>query len=62
MQNCEWTPEEMAVLREILQHAATDLDIEIHRTDSPDFKDQLKHRRLVLDNVQVKLGLMATMA
>ena len=56
MENFELTREEMDVLREVFQHAINEVDIEIHRTDTPDFKDKLKHRRAVLDNILRKLA------
>jgi len=62
MQNFELTPEEMDVLRELVQHAANELDVEIHRTDRPAFKDQLKTRRSVVENLQAKLNSMPALA
>jgi hypothetical protein len=47
--------EEARVLKELLQHKLSDLDVEIHRTDSLEFKDQLRHRRDLLKNVAARL-------
>jgi hypothetical protein len=62
MRDCELTLEEANVLREVLNHAANELDIEIRRTDTPDFKEQLKRRRSVLEQIQVKVGSAPAMA
>lgn len=43
--------EEAQVLKELLVHKLTDLDVEIHRTDALDFKEQLRHRRLLLNKI-----------
>jgi uncharacterized protein YlxP (DUF503 family) len=42
---------ERAVLREVLEEAASDLATEISGTDSKDFRDDLKDRREVLQKV-----------
>ena len=55
MQNGELTYDESEVLREVLQHAVNELDIEIGRTDTHDFKEKLKQRRLILENLLSKL-------
>jgi hypothetical protein len=56
MQNFELTREEMEVLREVFEHAMNELDIEIGRTDTHDFKDKLKRRRVIMDQILVKLA------
>ncbi len=56
MQTFELAPEEMEVLREILHHELTQMEIEIFRTDSPDFKEMLKHRRDILEHLMAKLS------
>jgi hypothetical protein len=43
--------EEAQVLSELLQHKLTELDVEIHRTDHLQFKEQLRRRRLLLSNL-----------
>ena len=55
MQNAELTYAESEVLREVLQHAINELDIEIGRTDTHDFKEKLKQRRAILENLIAKL-------
>ncbi len=55
MQNFELTREEMEVLREVFEHAMNELDIEIGRTDTHDFKDKLKCRRVIMDQILAKL-------
>jgi hypothetical protein len=47
--------EEAQTLKELLQHKLTDLDVEIHRTDTMDFKNQLRHRRDLLKSVSDRL-------
>ena len=50
------SPAEQAVLREVLEEAASDLATEISGTDSKDFRDDLKDRREVLQKVIAALG------
>ena len=45
--NLPLTPEEAQVLRELLESAAGDIQPEIHHTRTPDYKDELRHRREV---------------
>lgn len=52
----EFTPEETQVLREILQHGLNEMDVEVIRTDTHDFKAMLKHRREVVDRILSKLA------
>ena len=56
MQTFELTAEEMEVLREILQHELTQMQFEVFRTDSSDFKAMLKHRRDILEHLMAKLS------
>lgn len=56
MQTFELTAEEMEVLREILQHELTQMEVEVFRTDSRDFKEMLKHRRDILEHLMAKLS------
>lgn len=51
MAELKLSDEEAQVLKELLVHKLTDLDVEIHRTDRLEFKEQLRHRRLVLNNI-----------
>ena len=62
MQNVELNREELDVLREVFEHAINELDIEIGRTDTHDFKEKLKRRRAVMDRILVKLTSAPAMA
>ncbi len=55
MQNVEFTAEELEVVREILQHRLSEIEVELFRTDTHDFKEMLKHRRGVLEQVLARL-------
>ncbi len=55
MMKLEIGAEEQEVLGQILQHALSDLDVEIHRTDKIEFKELLKHRRELLNEMLMKL-------
>ena len=55
MQCIEFTPEELDVLREVLQHKLEQADVEMFRTDTHDFKQMLKHRQEVMEHVLAKL-------
>ncbi|HWI58749.1 MAG TPA: hypothetical protein VNZ22_16105 [Bacillota bacterium] len=55
MQTFEFTPEEQEVMREVLQHSITEIDVEVFRTDTHDFKEMLKHRRDILEHLLAKL-------
>jgi hypothetical protein len=55
MQNMEFTSEEQEILAEVLHHLIQELDIEVGRTDTHDFKEKLKHRRLVLERILARL-------
>lgn len=56
MKTLEFTAEEIELLRDLLQHTVHDMDLEVCRTDTREFKERLKHRRDVLDHVLMKLG------
>ena len=62
MRNVELTREEMELLGEVFQHAMNELDIEIHRSDTPDFKAKLKHRRALLEQILGKLSAAPAVA
>ena len=55
MQNLEFTAEEVEVLRDILQHNLNEIDVEVFRTDTHDFKEMLKRRRATLEHLLAKL-------
>ncbi len=56
MQNLEFTPEEHEILEEVLRHQMQELEIEVARTATHDFKEKLKHRRQVLLALTAKLA------
>jgi hypothetical protein len=60
MQNLEFTAEEQEVLRDVLEHSIAEIDVEVFRTDTHDFKEMLKHRRKVLENITSKVSHAAT--
>jgi len=51
MHTLELSSEEAYVLRETLEAYLSDLRMEIADTDRMDFRDQLKHRRELLERV-----------
>jgi hypothetical protein len=55
MQKLEFSPEELDLLREILQHALSELDVEVFRTDTHAFKALLKGRRELMEHILAKL-------
>jgi septin family protein len=56
MQSIEFTTEEIEVLREVLRHKIDEADIEVFRTDMHDFKQMLKHRRDLLEEILSKIS------
>ena len=58
MQHLELTPEEVESLREVLTHKIEEMDLEMFRTDTHDFKQMLKHRSEVLEHLLAKLNLV----
>jgi hypothetical protein len=54
MQELHLTSDEAEVLRDVLVHAISEMDIEILHTDTHGFKEMLKRRRALLDQVLVK--------
>ncbi len=55
MQTIEFTLDEADVVREILEHGRRELDLELSRADSFDFKTMLRHRHELVDQVLEKL-------
>ncbi len=55
MQTIEFTAEELEVLREVLQHGLSEIDVEVFHTDTHEFKEVLKHRRDILERLLGKL-------
>jgi hypothetical protein len=56
MLNTELTVEETEVLREVLRQHLKEMEIEIDRTDTHDYKVMLRHRRDLLRSVLNKLA------
>ena len=51
MLTIDLSPAEQAVLRQVLEDAASELGTEISGTDAKDYRDDLKDRREVLQKV-----------
>lgn len=58
MNELHFSSEEIDVLRELLRHVITDMDVEVFRTDTRDFKDKLKHRRDILEHILNRIDSM----
>jgi hypothetical protein len=56
MQSIEFTTEEIELLREILRHKIDEVDVEMFRTDTHDFKQMLKHRRDLLAHLLARFS------
>jgi hypothetical protein len=56
MQTIELTAEEADTLRDVISHVIGDMNVEVFRTDTHDFKEMLKHRREILERVLVRLA------
>jgi hypothetical protein len=59
MNELQLSSEELDVLRDLLQHTIEEMDHEVYRTDTRDFKDKLKHRRETLEHIAGKLSIAA---
>ena len=57
MRNFEFTAEEVEILRELLRHGLDEINLEVFRTDTHNFKDMLKQRQHVMEQVLDKLSL-----
>ena len=55
MKALELTAEEQKLLQETLESSIRDLEMEVAHTDSHDFKETLKHRKALLDQLLEKL-------
>jgi hypothetical protein len=53
--NLELTSDELKVLEEALEHSVSDLAMELAHTDSHDFKEKLKERKVALDHLLDKV-------
>jgi hypothetical protein len=60
MQNFEFSTEEVEVLRDILQHNLSEIDVEVFRTDTHDFKEMLKHRRDIIQHILGRFTILTT--
>jgi hypothetical protein len=58
MQRLELSPEEQEILRDVLRQAVGEMEIEVLHTDSHGFKEMLKHRRNVLEQIIERLGAL----
>jgi hypothetical protein len=47
---------EAGILRTVLENCTADLDVEIHRTESRDFREALEEREKVLHKIVARLG------
>lgn len=57
VRNFEFTAEEVEILRELLRHGLDEINLEVFRTDTHNFKDMLKQRQRVMEQVLDKLSL-----
>lgn len=55
MHRLDLSSEEAYVLRDTLQSYLSDLRMEIADTDRRDFRDQLKHRKTILERIAAAL-------
>ncbi len=55
----EFSADEVETLREVLGRELRDVDVEVFRTDSHDFKEMLKRRRELLERIGSKLASAA---
>lgn len=58
MQRIELRPDEQDVLRDVVNQAVAEMEIEVFRTDSHEFKDMLRHRLDLLKHVAIKIEAM----
>jgi hypothetical protein len=56
MQHIELSAGEVETLRELIDGRLNEMEIEIERTDTHDFKEGLKHKRRMLRQVVAKLN------
>jgi len=59
MQRIELTPEEAEILGQVVHHALDEVDLEVNRTATYEFKLKLKHRREVLARIREKINVPA---
>jgi hypothetical protein len=56
MQTQDFSMEEIEVMRDMLEHQLEEMEVELGRTDTHDFKQMLKHRRDLMHSVLEKLS------
>jgi hypothetical protein len=56
MNQLELSAEELELLRDLLRHTIDEVDVEVFRTDTYDFKQWLKHRRDLLEHILTKVS------
>ncbi len=54
----ELNHDERELLQEVLEERLTELTVEIRRTDARDFREDLRTRRQVMQNIAARLGGM----
>ncbi|MCL4272928.1 MAG: hypothetical protein QY328_18290 [Anaerolineales bacterium] len=55
MPTLQLTPEELQLLKDVLENDLSDLRMEITHTDGSDFKDSLKQRKHLMADILEKL-------
>jgi hypothetical protein len=58
MRRIELRPDEQDVLRDVVNQAVAEMEIEVYRTDSHEFRDMLRHRLDLLKHVAIKIDAM----
>ncbi len=58
MPNFEFTAEELEVLREVLHREIHELDVEVFRTDTHEYKEMLKHRKELLERLEARMAAL----
>ncbi len=56
MNELHLTSEEIEVLRDLLRHTIDEMDVEVFRTDTHNFKQMLKHRRETIEHILNKIS------
>ncbi len=62
MQNIELTQEEAEVLRDLLLHGIGEMEMEILHTDTHSFKEMLKRRKQIIEQLLAKVGSLPVTA
>ena len=62
MQHIELSADEAEILSELIERRLREMKVEIERTDTHDFKENLKHKRRMLRQVVTKLAATAVHA